>query len=209
MAALYEANTTFALEMYKKIIEEKKGGNIFISPLSMSLSLSMVLFGAKGNTAAQMSKALHCDKVGKAPGIPGEELDQPFSGMDQKRVMQQRTCVGMEQRKDPHHHHHHQQHHHHSAPQRALQLDKCEDVHSLYQELITAINSPSAVGTLKMANRLFGEQTHDFSQDYITAIKKFYHAEPEALDFVGAPDSARTHINEWVEGQTQGTCSAV
>lgn len=142
MAALCEANTTFALEMYKKITEENKVCNIFFSPLSMSSSLSMVLLGAKGDTAAQMSKT--------------------------------------------------------------LQLDKSEDVHSQYQELITAINNPSAVGTLKMANHLFGEQTYNFLQDCITATKKFYHAELEALDFVGAPDSARTHINEWVEGQTQG-----
>ncbi|XP_043922146.1 leukocyte elastase inhibitor A-like [Protopterus annectens] len=102
MAALCEANTTFALEMYKKITEENKVCNIFFSPLSMSSSLSMVLLGAKDATAAQMSKA--------------------------------------------------------------LQLDKSEDVHSQYQELITAINNPSAVGTLMMANRLFGEQTYNFLQ---------------------------------------------
>ncbi|XP_043922145.1 serpin B6-like [Protopterus annectens] len=107
MASLCEANTTFALEMYKKITEEKEGGNIFFSPLSMSSSLSMVLLGAKDATAAQMSKA--------------------------------------------------------------LQLDKCKDVHSQYQELITAINNPSAVGTLKMANRLFGEQMYNFLQTSTSA----------------------------------------
>uniref|UniRef100_A0A3B3ZQ02 Serpin domain-containing protein n=1 Tax=Periophthalmus magnuspinnatus TaxID=409849 RepID=A0A3B3ZQ02_9GOBI len=54
------ANTTFALALYKKLKEELKdiNGNIFCSPFSISAALAMVMLGARGNTATQMSECL-------------------------------------------------------------------------------------------------------------------------------------------------------
>ena len=53
MDALSEANGTFALTLLKKLGEDNSK-NVFISPLSISSALAMVLMGARGNTAAQM-----------------------------------------------------------------------------------------------------------------------------------------------------------
>ncbi|XP_010851318.1 PREDICTED: serpin B6, partial [Bison bison bison] len=53
MDALSEANGTFALTLLKKL-GEGSSENVFISPLSISSALAMVLMGARGNTAAQM-----------------------------------------------------------------------------------------------------------------------------------------------------------
>uniref|UniRef100_A0A3B3ZR22 Serpin domain-containing protein n=1 Tax=Periophthalmus magnuspinnatus TaxID=409849 RepID=A0A3B3ZR22_9GOBI len=55
---LPKANTTFALALYKKLKEELKdiNGNIFCSPFSISAALAMVMLGARGNTATQMSE---------------------------------------------------------------------------------------------------------------------------------------------------------
>ena len=55
MDALSEANSTFALTLLKKLGEDNSK-NVFISPLSISSALAMVLMGARGNTAAQMSQ---------------------------------------------------------------------------------------------------------------------------------------------------------
>ena len=53
MDVLSEANGTFALTLLKKLGEDNSK-NVFISPLSISSALAMVLMGARGNTAAQM-----------------------------------------------------------------------------------------------------------------------------------------------------------
>ncbi|XP_072547784.1 leukocyte elastase inhibitor-like isoform X1 [Salminus brasiliensis] len=57
------ANTSFALDLFKKIREGNKQGNVFYSPLSISSALAMVSLGAAGNTEAQMSESLHFSKA--------------------------------------------------------------------------------------------------------------------------------------------------
>uniref|UniRef100_A0A8B9J661 Serpin domain-containing protein n=1 Tax=Astyanax mexicanus TaxID=7994 RepID=A0A8B9J661_ASTMX len=55
MESLSVANTSFALDLFKKIRDGNKQGNLFYSPLSISSALAMVSLGAAGNTEAQMS----------------------------------------------------------------------------------------------------------------------------------------------------------
>uniref|UniRef100_A0A8C6DS73 Serpin family B member 8 n=1 Tax=Moschus moschiferus TaxID=68415 RepID=A0A8C6DS73_MOSMO len=64
MDALCEANGTFAINLLKILGEEDHLRNVFFSPLSLSSILTMVLMGAKGNTAAQMSQALCLNEGG-------------------------------------------------------------------------------------------------------------------------------------------------
>ncbi len=54
---LVEGNNAFALELYNELRSE--GGNLILSPYSISLALAMTYAGARGNTEAQMAQALH------------------------------------------------------------------------------------------------------------------------------------------------------
>ncbi|XP_010883989.3 leukocyte elastase inhibitor-like isoform X2 [Esox lucius] len=63
MSSVSVANTNFSLDLFKKITEKKKTGNVFYSPLSISSALAMVSLGARGNTATQMSESLHLHKA--------------------------------------------------------------------------------------------------------------------------------------------------
>uniref|UniRef100_A0AAY5ETJ8 Serpin B6 n=1 Tax=Electrophorus electricus TaxID=8005 RepID=A0AAY5ETJ8_ELEEL len=54
--SLSVANTHITLDLFKKIRESNTTDNVFFSPLSISSALAMVLLGAGGNTAAQMSE---------------------------------------------------------------------------------------------------------------------------------------------------------
>ncbi|NXC09914.1 SPB6 protein, partial [Orthonyx spaldingii] len=63
MESLYAANTTFALELLRKLCEKKSGQNVFFSPFSVSSALSMVLLGSKGSTEAQITKVLSLNKA--------------------------------------------------------------------------------------------------------------------------------------------------
>ncbi|KAL7984554.1 hypothetical protein Chor_003124 [Crotalus horridus] len=65
MDSLSAANTTFALNLFKKLSANDPTKNLFFSPLSMSSALLMVSLGARGNTEAQMSKVLSVSKDGE------------------------------------------------------------------------------------------------------------------------------------------------
>jgi serpin B len=55
---------------------------------------------------------------------------------------------------------------------------------------------------LDVANRLFGEKTVKFEPGYLAVTKDVFAAPLEPLDFVGAADPSRRHINDWVAAQT-------
>jgi serpin B len=57
MAAAVQGNTQFALDLYQKLRPTK--GNLFFSPYSISTALAITVAGARGDTQAQISQALH------------------------------------------------------------------------------------------------------------------------------------------------------
>ncbi|XP_055964490.1 leukocyte elastase inhibitor-like [Sorex fumeus] len=63
MEPLIAANTLFALDLFLTLSQDHPAANIFFSPFSVSSALAMVFLGSRGNTEAQLAKALHFDKV--------------------------------------------------------------------------------------------------------------------------------------------------
>jgi serine protease inhibitor len=49
---------TFGVDLYKKLVEEKPGANVFISPASVGFALAMTMNGAGGGTRDAMANAL-------------------------------------------------------------------------------------------------------------------------------------------------------
>ena len=70
MEAVIEANNKFTVDLHKALRNDQTfaGKNLFYSPSSLSIALAMTFMGARGNTAAQMAKALHWD------AMPTEQL---------------------------------------------------------------------------------------------------------------------------------------
>ncbi|XP_044055334.1 leukocyte elastase inhibitor isoform X2 [Siniperca chuatsi] len=85
----------------------------------------------------------------------------------------------------------------------ALSFSSGEGVHADFQALNADINSPSASYILKLANRLYGENTANFLPLFLEATQKYYQADLKAVDFIGAPEACRAEINSWVEQQTE------
>ncbi|XP_045919349.1 leukocyte elastase inhibitor-like isoform X1 [Micropterus dolomieu] len=140
---LSKANTTFSLALFKKLSDDDKTANVFFSPFSISSALAMVMLGARGNTAKQMSESLKTQNLQ-------------------------------------------------------------DDVHVSFAQLLCELNKAGAPYALSVANRLYGEQSYQFIEDFLGKTKKHYKAELEPLDFKTSSESARVHINSWVEKQTQG-----
>ncbi|XP_077830716.1 serpin B11 isoform X1 [Macaca mulatta] len=59
MGSLSTANVEFCLDVFKELNSNNTGDNIFFSPLSLLYALSMVLLGARGESAEQLEKVLH------------------------------------------------------------------------------------------------------------------------------------------------------
>lgn len=85
----------------------------------------------------------------------------------------------------------------------ALSFRSGEGVHADFQALNADINSPSASFILKLANRLYGENSANFLPQFLEATEKYYRADLKAVDFIGAPEACRGEINSWVEQQTE------
>ncbi|XP_012790373.1 serpin B11 isoform X2 [Sorex araneus] len=66
MDSLSTANTEFCLDVFKELNSNNTGENIFFSPLSLLYALSMILLGARGNSAGQMEKVLHFNHIAEA-----------------------------------------------------------------------------------------------------------------------------------------------
>uniref|UniRef100_A0A3Q2DTQ1 Serpin domain-containing protein n=1 Tax=Cyprinodon variegatus TaxID=28743 RepID=A0A3Q2DTQ1_CYPVA len=59
---LSKANTTFCLDLLRKLNEDNNTANIFFSPFSISAALSMVMMGARGKTASQIT-TVKCESI--------------------------------------------------------------------------------------------------------------------------------------------------
>uniref|UniRef100_A0A3B5LS75 Serpin B6 n=1 Tax=Xiphophorus couchianus TaxID=32473 RepID=A0A3B5LS75_9TELE len=152
---LSKPNTTFSLALLRKLSEDKKTANIFFSPFSISSALAMVMLGARGDTATQISEVI--------------------SYFDFWSML---SCTEL--------------------------YFSVDDVHILFAKTRSELNKPDAKFVLSVANRLFGEKSYSFLQEFLTQTKTHYDSELEAVDFKTKCEEARVKINNWVEEKTQG-----
>jgi len=69
-----EDNNDFALAMYGQLRQQRR--NLFFSPFSIRTALGMTLAGARGETAAQMRRALHISSSDEALHVAFAEIVQ-------------------------------------------------------------------------------------------------------------------------------------
>uniref|UniRef100_A0A674MGF4 Serpin B6 n=1 Tax=Takifugu rubripes TaxID=31033 RepID=A0A674MGF4_TAKRU len=179
MEKLLQANTSFSLALFRKLSDNDTTANIFYSPFSISSALAMVLLGARGNTAAQMSEVHHSnpaavDKTSSSnPGYhTGSNLGLFYT---QIKLDDRLKTKGLE-----------------------------DDVHVSFSQLLNELHKENAPYALSVANRLYGEQSYQFVEDFLGSTKKHYRAELESVDFRAAAETSRSNINSWVEKQTEG-----
>ncbi|XP_029955716.1 serpin B6-like isoform X3 [Salarias fasciatus] len=212
-----EANTRFFLALLKKLSEDDSTGNIFFSPFSISAALAMVLLGAAGNTAAQMSEVLgfrsketassetepmSTDSSTSPPLFQSQrqmQIQRPaklpkylqmFSGfLFQlfKPILQLKRFLPGFKQQKP-----------------SLKNSEQDELHAKFAQLLEDFYKADAPYDLNLANRLYGEQSYEFVKLFLEETKKFYSAELETVDFKSGAEGARLNINSWVEQQTQG-----
>jgi len=68
-------NTDFSFSLFRQTIKAEPAGNVFISPLSVSMALGMTLNGAAGDTRAAMKDALELQ------GLSEQEINEAYQGL--------------------------------------------------------------------------------------------------------------------------------
>ncbi len=82
--------------------------------------------------------------------------------------------------------------------------DDAAALHEAAGNVLSTWNDPARESyTLAVANRLFGERAFTFESSFVALTRDRYRAPVEPLDFAGAPEPARVHINDWVAAQTR------
>ncbi|XP_072461134.1 plasminogen activator inhibitor 2 [Notamacropus eugenii] len=180
MENMQPANTEFALNFFKHLNQTNNNQNVFFCPWSISSTLAMVYMGAEGNTADQMAEVLQFNKDG------GDEVDIP-------QATHKDTDCGMMQQIQKKHY-----------PLAIQKAQAGNNTHSSFKALGAAINQPSDNYLLESANKLFGERSSGFKEEYLKRCKEYYSAEPQLANFREDANEARKEINSWVETQTKG-----
>ncbi|XP_053098325.1 leukocyte elastase inhibitor isoform X2 [Pangasianodon hypophthalmus] len=173
------ANNYFALQLFSKIKEGNKSNNVFYSPLSISSALAMVSLGAAGNTAAQMAEVLCFNK----PKPVNPKSVQPVAVQQTQQTQKFQLPTALPKTLQ-----------HHKAK---------DDIHVSFNKLMSELTKAGAPYALSLANRLYGEQTYQYVEKFLSDTKKHYNADLETVDFISNAEAARVNINKWVEKQTK------
>ncbi|XP_005373093.1 PREDICTED: plasminogen activator inhibitor 2 [Chinchilla lanigera] len=179
MEDLYVANTIFALNLFKHVAKTNPTQNLFLSPWSISSTMAIVYLGSRGNTEDQMAQVLQFNKVGDYDVATGSP--ENFTGCHFTQQIQKETY-----------------------PDAVLKIPGRDKIHSSFQSLSSAINAPTGDYLLESVNKLFGEKSMRFKEEYIELSKKYYSTEPHEVDFQNCAEEARKEINSWVNTQTKG-----
>jgi serpin B len=72
LASVVAGDTAFAIDLYRSVADDAE--NVVLGPLSISVAMAMQHAGARGDTAAQLQRAMHFE-------LPTERLDTAFDAL--------------------------------------------------------------------------------------------------------------------------------
>jgi serine protease inhibitor len=202
------ANNAFAFDLYGRLASDNSGKSLFFSPWSISNALAIAAEGARGQTAAEMGKALRFPQATRRTGAEADDLpwdlgpihsglsalnkqfdkaNRPPSRAIVKKLDSLRkelTQANEEVRENQDR----------KAARRAQQL--ADEINNLQAQIDRY--------EIRVANALWAEKTHPFKQSYLDTIHKLYETGGAfPVDFIKDSEGARKRINSWVEKQTR------
>ncbi len=77
-----------------------------------------------------------------------------------------------------------------------------KDILAEQGQFLASLAKPNNIFTLRIANRLWGQEGDHFMASFLNPLKKNLHAPLMLVDFQHEPEQARHTINNWVSDQT-------
>ena len=90
--AIVRGDNQFAVDLYAQLDREQPDNNLFCSPTSISLALTMAAAGAHGPTQAEMAKVLHLDADLAQAHAHYHQLLEQWNAVGEKRAYQLRVA---------------------------------------------------------------------------------------------------------------------
>lgn len=215
------ASNAFGMDLYKALAQRRGDENLFLSPYSINLALTMCAEGARGQTAAEFGKVLRWPAVARRRGEQGQQL--PFvtsllhsghkqlqflfadRGQDPKQLQMKQEIAQLKARC--------------AAIGKQIEADRkgtgpgmtVAEQAELRRELRKLEGRQRLLlralldYELHLANALFAEQSYPFDPAYVRTIDAAYGTgNLRNLDFARDPAGAAKQINAWVNEQTRG-----
>ncbi|MHC4181347.1 MAG: serpin family protein, partial [Planctomycetota bacterium] len=209
-----QANSDFALDLYRQLAKEEEGKNLFFSPYSISSALAMTAEGARGETAKEMGKVLRFPQAARRVGDDAQRIPwrtalihtgmaalnarfnpekTPQQQAIRREIAKLRDELDATNRRAEDFRKQQQWEKHNQAAR------KSQDLAARLNGLLTQVDQYE----LRVANALWAEQTYPFKKSYVDTISEFYKTGGAfPVDFKQNFEAARLHINGWVEEQT-------
>ncbi len=202
-----QATNAFGVKLFSLLAGAAPAGNVFISPYSISVALTMAAEGARDATAMEMASVL------AFPAAAGE-AERPIDAVHRghkwlaERFRQAEGAADdatrshieeLRRRLD-------------DANARARDLQRqnkwdeagraAQEAQKTAQELNTLLPAVDRF-QLRSANALWLEKTFRIQPSFTETVGRYYGGGVTPVDFKGAPEAARTLINRWVAEQTE------
>ncbi|KAH6925769.1 hypothetical protein HPB50_009827 [Hyalomma asiaticum] len=78
-----------------------------------------------------------------------------------------------------------------------------DSIHLEFSKFLADVTAYAPDVTLDIANRLYAEKSYKILDEYIAALRKFYHTTVVSVDFKNEAEAARLAVNAWVEEVTK------
>ncbi|MCB9857577.1 MAG: serpin family protein [Phycisphaerales bacterium] len=206
--AAVRANNAFGLELYRAIAAKAGEKNIFVSPYSMSVALTMTAEGARNETYTEMANVLRFP-VEDAAGRRGiTAVHQGYTAMRRRfadaagnaNEATRKQIDALRKRLD-------------DANNEATSLQRGNDWRAMEKaqkkaqkiadelnELLTQVDRFD----LRSANALWVDKHFPLLNSYVDTIDRFYASGGvTSLDIQGDTERSRRRINGWVEDNTE------
>ncbi|MEI8018819.1 MAG: serpin family protein [Schlesneria sp.] len=196
-AAALQANGQFAIDLYQKLAQTDHGNNVFVSPFSISIALTMATEGAVDQTLQQMTDVLHIPAgdlarihrgqghllTGVIPVVSSEVTEKIARLRKELKSVNAHTDAMIKSNK-------------------FVEARSSSDTgRKLADELNSLVRQTSAY-ELQIANALWLEKSYPIQPNFISTLKPSYGTVVFPVDFKSRPEPVRTEINEWVLRQT-------
>lgn len=215
VAVTVQANSDFAIDLYRQIARDHGGNNLIFSPFSISSTLTMVLDGARGKTAEQIGDVLRLPDLAKRVGPNAQQIPWRTSMIHTGLSQINDTLMGDRSTEEAKFREHIREleaklvakNREIKAAKQAgkdfKEIYRLEDDTRLIAHRINSLRQKISGVQINVANAIWGEKTYDFNVDYTNRINAYYKTGGVfQADFANRPGEERGRINKWVAEQT-------
>ena len=169
----------FGAKLFSTISQKNNTQNVFLSPASISLAVSMCATGAGHETLEQMLRVLEVSSTNELTNI-ADEIMQVFPAGNHNIPSTDETAVESTDKSTG---------------------DNGPVMKVIYIQDFPNTRQPKPL-ELRLVNRLYAQKEYEIQQQYLDLIEKSFHSDVKLEDFKNESAKAVQTINKWVEVQT-------